>query len=251
MKRINQVLILFLLFFVPACTQRVPAQDAVPSLQEVIAHTFDLVKQNGWPSDTDYETTDMVEVKFPNGDKGVFGTIGIASGPLHGYMFLYRIQDEKLKTVLLSPSGPLWGLRSFQSKWDDPDNRTHIEFLDLLIDKEGRSRQTLRFSGAGHSGSGLFSDGVFGIIEITENGIDALFMGEEGSTTLLGNSMIEVRYSYEYVDLSGDRNKEIVQDQETCEYRLDLKTFQKTEKMNCKNSRATFIYNGTQFKKSD
>ncbi len=205
-----------------------------------IAYSYKLVLQKGLEPNLGYEAANFALVRFPNGAPGAFVALG-ATGITRGYQILYRIRNNQLELVQLTPTGICWGVRSLRGSISD--FKTDIEFLDLFATTKTRPQQIIKVTGAGHAGSGLWDDGYFQVLAITENGFSEIFTGLEATTNM---TTFDTHHQYQFVDLDGDGNKEIIEDEKRCDYRLDIANGEKRD-LGCTTSRKTFRFDGTRY----
>jgi hypothetical protein len=208
-----------------------------------IEYSYEILLHRELEPGFSYESATFAEVQFPSGSKGVFVAIGF-TGPAHGYQFLYRIDDSQVGLVELStwPPGTVWGLRSLQPS-QQSSAQVEIEFLSLFASDRNPPRQIIKLTGARHAGTGLWDDGCFEIIEITDEGLKGIFSGVEARINMTNS---ETRCQYQYVDLDGDDNKEITEECERCEYRYDPDTWER-EDLGCEISHTVYTYDGTRY----
>jgi hypothetical protein len=179
--------------------------------EQAIAYSYKLLQQRGLESEFSPDNANFALVRFPNGDQGVFVALGYF-GPTHGYQFLYRIRGNEVELVDLVTEGANWGDLADGKKAD-------IEFLDLFSDIWGRPERVLKVTGSGHAGTDQGYEGIFQIIRITGAGIKVIFSGYEAYHFLPPRQRgWTVHYQYEYVDLNGDGEKEIIEKGEVCYY---------------------------------
>jgi hypothetical protein len=185
-----------------------PSAAMILEREGAIAHSLNLLRDQG--VDWGHDNANFAEVRFPDGERGAFVAVGF-SGIAQGYQFLYRVEGEKVVLVDFI-SGPIdwggWSLRDFE--------RVDLAFPDLFTGEEDGDREVIQVTGAGHAGTGLWLDGYFELIEITEEGIHVLFSGAHASINANPGGW-ERHYEYAYEDLDDDGVKEIIQTGEECQ----------------------------------
>lgn len=237
MNRKSKLLIYFAFIFLVACSQVEP-----PTITADIAidRAYALLLQKGLESIDTMESSNFAFVQFPNGDSGAVVALGF-SGPARGYRLLYRIRDNQLELVqLIERSGGVeWGLKSLQNSMK-ATAQVDIEFLQLLRDQ---NKQIIKMTGATHHGTGLWDDGYFEMLVIDNDGLKEIFSGVEYSTNTL---TVETRNRYQFVDLDGDGNAEIIESSECWGY-LPSWTSETREKLGFVRSRQIYRFNGARY----
>jgi len=229
---------------IPATTETIPSTPSVNRISnpdEVIAYSYDLLLQQDLEQGFGYDNANYAQVEFPNGDTGVFVAIGF-SGIVRGYQFLYRIRDDQTELVELVSGGWDWGIRSLQD-FDKVD----IEVLELFPGANSQPRQILKVTGAGHVGTGLWEDGYFQIISITDDGIRVIFAGAEVEINA-NHQGWHRQYQYQYDDLDTDGYKEIIKEGEECRYQVGDEGLEKTD---CQRVSKVYYFNGTEYVEQD
>jgi len=235
----------------PTATPVLPTLTSLPILakpdpqlildrDQAIAYSYNLLLHQGLEQGFEYDNANFARIRFPNGDKGAFIAMGF-SGIVRGYQFLYRISNDQAELVELIGRGPDWGIRSLQEF-----EKVDVEFLELVPDIDGQPKQLLKVTGAGHSGTGLWTDGYFQIIDITDDGIKVIFTGAEAEIDANPGGYHH-QYRYQYIDLDGDGGKEIIKEDEECEYRFSEE--KGLEKTACESIREVYQFNGTEYVK--
>lgn len=218
----------------------VPSSHFILEHDQAIAYSYEVLLQQGIEPRPGVSRagTSFAIVRFPNDDQGVFVAIGLY-GIARGYQFLYRIDGDQVELVEpIRQSQLVWGLEDAQG------TKSEIEFLDQLIRASNSSRQTFKVTGVGHAGSGLWDEGYFEILQVTSNGLRVIFTGVETSTN---STTFNIHNQYQYVDLDGDGNKEIIEDSEYCEYRIEPSTWAKQD-LGCNQSRKVYHFDGVIYK---
>jgi hypothetical protein len=209
-----------------------PAPAVILTREGAIAHSLNLLRDQG--VDWGHDNANFAEVRFPDGERGAFVAVGF-SGIAQGYQFLYRVEGEEVVLVDFI-SGPIdwgvWSLRDFE--------RVDLAFPDLFTGEEDGDREVIQVTGAGHAGTGLWLDGYFELIEITEEGIRVLFSGAHGGINANPGGF-ERRYTYAYEDLDDDRVKEIIQTGEECQLEPGESGLEKTD---CQPVERVFQFDG-------
>jgi hypothetical protein len=177
------------------------------------------------------------QVEFPNGDAGVFVTVGF-SGIVRGYQFLYRVRGDQVELVELVSGGRDWGIRSLQNF-----AKVDIEFLELFPGTSRQSGQVLKVTGAGHAGTGLWEDGYFQIISVTGDGIRVVFDGAEIEINASHQGWHR-QYQYQYDDLDADGYSEIIKEGQECRYQVGDEGL---EKIDCQRVKKVYYFNGTEY----
>lgn len=212
-----------------------PATATILDPEGAIAHSLNLLRQRG--IDRAHDNANFGQVRFPNGELGAFVAIGF-SGTAQGYQFLYRVEGGNVVLVDLI-SGPIdwgiWSLRDFET--------VDLAFPDLFPGENGAHGDVIQVTGTGHAGTGLWADGYFEIIEITEQGIRVLFSGVHASINANPGGY-ERRYTYAYEDLDDDGVKEIIQTGEECQLESGEGGLEKTD---CQPVEAIFAFDGTRY----
>jgi hypothetical protein len=212
-----------------------PAPAVILTREGAIAHSLNLLRDQG--VDWAHDNANLAEVRFPDGDRGAFVAVGF-SGIAQGYQFLYRVEGEEVVLVDFI-SGPIdwgiWSLRDFET--------VDLAFPELFPGEGARDREVIQVTGAGHAGTGLWVDGYFEIIEITEQGIRVLFSGAHVSINANPGGY-ERWYEYAYEDLNGDGVKEIIQSGETCQLERGESGLEKTD---CQPVERVFEFDGVQY----
>jgi len=246
------------LFFTPACTPRLenisnPSQISASlptpplskpnsqNLEQIIPYSYNLlVEKRIEPPRLSYDTADFTKIQFPNGDQGVFVTIGIW-GIARGYQLLYRIKNEQFELIEPIRKGRyVWGLKSARNQ---KHVAAQVEFLDLFAQRNQEWKDILKVTGVGHAGSGLWDDGYFEILAITNDGAKELFTGVEFVTN---SSTVDTYREYQFKDLDGDSNQEIIEDVKNCEYRISKDTW-KREDLGCQQSQTIYKFDGNRY----
>lgn len=125
-----------------------------------------------------------------------------------------------------------------------------IESVTLFTEGEENPRGTvIKVTGARHDGTGLFANGVFEIIHITEEGFEILFRDlEENWVASTGEKGLHEKYTYEFQDISGNGIDEIVKTGQKCTLRLGNDgRFLDT---NCAVVKDIFVYVDAQYRPS-
>lgn len=216
-----------------------PAPAAMLTREGAIAHSLNLLGEQG--VDWGHDNASFAEVRFADGDRGAFVAIGF-SGIAQGYQLLYRIDDGE---VILADfvSGPIdWGIWSLQD-YEPVD----LAFPDLFPGEENGHREVIQVTGAGHGGTGLWEDGYFEILEITEEGIRILFSGTHASINANPGGY-ERYYEYAYEDLNDDGVKEIIQTGEECQLEPGESTLEsRLQRTDCEPVERIFQFDGRQY----
>ena len=220
---------------VPPGESTQPAPATILTREGAIAHSLNLLREQG--IDWGHDNANFAGVRCPDGDRGAFVAIGF-SGIAQGYQFLYRVDDGE---VVLADfiSGPIdwgiWSLRDFET--------VDLIFPDLFPGEDDGDREVIEVTGAGHAGTGLWVDGYFKIIEITEQGIRVLFSGAHASINANPDGY-ERRYEYAYEDLDDDGVKEIIQTGEACQLEPGESGLEKTD---CQPVERVFQFDGRHY----
>jgi len=213
-----------------------PAPAGILTREGAISHSLNLLCEQG--VDWGHDNANFAEVRFPDGDRGAFVAVGF-SGIAQGYQFLYRVDDEEVVLVDLI-RGPIdWGIWSLQDY-----EAVDLAFPDLFTGQEDGDREVIQVTGAGHAGTGLWLDGYFELIEITEEGIRVLFNGAHTSINANPGGY-EQHYEYAYEDLDDDGVKEIIQTGEECN--LEFTGESGWEKRDCQPVDVVFRFDGRQY----
>jgi hypothetical protein len=140
-------------------------------------------------------------------------------------------------------SGPIdWGIWSLQDF-----ETVELAFPDLFPGEDDGDRELIQVTGAGHAGTGMWLDGYFEIIEITEEGIRVLFSGAHGSINANAGGF-ERRYTYAYEDLDDDGVKEIIQTGEECQLEPWESTLEsRLERTDCEPVERGFQFDGVRY----
>jgi hypothetical protein len=204
----------------PTVTPTLPPLTVSAILDPQGAITYSLaVLTQGYDWETYADNPVATQVLFPSGDVGMFVALGFSAGPKRGYRFLYRIRDDNAELVDMERDFGLdWGIRDIRS-----GEVTGIETVQLFSDSRGQPGQTLKITGAGHAGIGMWDVGAFRLILITDAGMKVIFEGEEeyDSVDSYGDKPYIVTRQYSYEDLSGDGQMEIIENAQTCYQRLN------------------------------
>jgi hypothetical protein len=219
--------------------QPTPSVDLILDPEKAIAHSYDLLQYRGLELGFSYDNANYASVHFPNGDRGAFVAIGF-SGIVRGYQFLYRIRDDRVELVDLATGDIDWGIRDLQNPY-----KVGFGFLELFTGIDKHSKQQLRVIGSGHHGTGLFSDGNFEIIDVTDEGMNVIFSGVEDDVAGLHEE--RNRYYY-YSDLDADGITEIIRDGEECDSVYNVQP-QKMEKT-CKFVYEIYKFNDVKYVKT-
>jgi hypothetical protein len=212
-----------------------PSAAMILEREGAIAHSLNLLRDQGF--DWAHDNANFAEVRFPDGYRGVFVAVGF-SGIAQGYQFLYRVDDGDVALVDLI-SGPIdWGIWSLQDF-----ERVDLAFPDLFPGEDDGDREVIQVTGAGHEGTGLWLDGYFELIEITEEGIHVLFSGAHASINASPGGY-ERHYEYAYEDLNDDGVKEIIQTGEECQLEPGESGREKTD---CQPVEGIFQFDGRQY----
>lgn len=237
MQRLHHLL--WIIFFVSltACAI-VPSPQVTFDKETAITHSYNLLLEKGllkvrWP----YDNVNYAALKFPNGEAGAFVAMGFCC-PAHGHQFLYRFHGDQIELVQLLNNVQDWGLRTLSLS-----DKVDIEFLELYQGKNGKPIQVLKVTGASHTGSGLGTEGDFQLVEITDAGLKVVFTGAELSVNG-NNGGHENKYNYQFTDVDGDGNKEIIQAGEACSYEA---VGNKLSKIDCRNVEHVYHYNGAEY----
>jgi hypothetical protein len=222
----------------PMTTETILPTSSVNHLcrsDETIEYSYDLLIQR----ELEYLSGNATcaQVEFPNGDTGVFVAIGFI-GPTRGYQFLYRIENEQVELVEFVSGEWAWGFRSLQDF-----DRVDIEVLDLFAGTSNGPRQVLKVTGAGHAGTGLWEDGYFQIIKVTNEGIGVLFAGAEVEINA-NHQGWHRQYQYQYDDLDADGYSEIIKEGEECRYQASNPGLETTD---CQKVKKVYYFNGTEY----
>ena len=213
-----------------------PAAATILDQEGAIAHSLNLLREQA--VDRGHDNANFAEVRFPDGDRGAFVAVGF-SDIAQGYQFLYRVDDGEV-TLVDFIGGPIdwgiWSLRDFET--------VGLTFPDLFTGEEDGDREVIQVTGAGHAGRGLWVDGYFEIIEITEEGIHVLLSGAHASINANADGF-ERRYTYAYEDLDGDGVKEIIQTGEECN--LAFRGESGWDKSDCQPADVVFQFDGRQY----
>jgi len=239
----------FILFLITACSSN--SEDVLTTsstlntqnLDTIVDYSYNLLVEKGIePAGLSYDTSDFATVEFPDGKPGVFVTIGV-SGIDRGYQLLYRIEKEQFELIEPIRAGRyIWGLQSGQN-----EKRTlaqvDIELLDIFAKENSEWQDILKVTGAGHAGVGLWDDGYFEILAVTNNGLQELFTGVEFTTN---STTKDDFHEYQFIDLDGDGNQEIVETIETCEYRINKDTWSR-EDLGCQQFQVIYKFDGNHY----
>lgn len=236
------------LFLVAACSLSPEATSTASSaivtqnLESVIEHSYNLLVERGFESGKlSYDTADYAIVQFPSGEQGVLVTLGFF-GIARGYQLLYRIENEQPELIEPIRTGRyIWGLKSIQNERRD-SAQVDMGFLELLASKDSKWKNIVRVTGAGHAGTGLWDDGYFEILAVTESGLQKLFTGVEFVTN---STTVDSTQQYQFTDLDDDGNQEIVETTEICEY--GLSETGEREDLGCQQSQGIYRFNGSHY----
>ncbi len=237
------------LFFIFACSpisEDMSTTSSTLNAQDsklVIDYSYNLLVEKGLePAGLSYDTADFAIVQFLNGNQGVFVAIGVF-GIARGYQLLYRIENEQFELIEPIRTGRyVWGLKSAQNE-KRGSAQVDIEFLDIFAQKNSKWQDILKVTGAGHAGTGLWDDGYFEILAVTDNGLQELFKGVEFVTN---STTFDSYREYQFTDLDGDGSQEIVEAVENCEYRISKDTW-KREDLGCQQSQTVYKFDGTRY----
>lgn len=243
------ICLVFTLSFTFACSTNLEkvstatSQLKAQNLDLVIDSSYDLLVAKGLePAGLSYDTADAAVVQFPSGDQGVFVTIG-AFGIARGYQLLYRVAGEQFELIEPIRTGRyVWGLKSLQNE-KRGSAQVDIEMVDIIAQRHSEWQAIVKVTGAGHAGSGLWDDGYFEILAVTETGLQELFAGVEFSTD---STTVDRYQAYKFTDLDGDGTQEIMVAVENCEYRVSQDSEQR-EDLGCQQSQAVYKFDGTRY----
>lgn len=235
---IHLICSVLVLSFVSTCSSSLEGLSTASSkldtqdLGFVIDYSYNLLVEKGIErAEPSYDTSDFTIVQFPSGEQGVFVTIGVFSGVERGYQLLYRIKNGRFELIEPIRTGRYaWGLKSIQNE-KRASAQVDIEFLDILA-QSSEWENVVKVTGAGHPGTGIWDDGYFEILAITDNGLQELFTGVEFITN---STNFDKYYEYQFTDLDGDGNQEVVEVIENCEYQINKETW-KREDLGCQQS---------------
>lgn len=216
-----------------------PTQRLKADSRQVIAYSYEQLLQQGLESDSTYDAAGYLSIQFPNGKNGAFVVLGFRQPP-RGYQFLYRFEDEGLQLLLLKQTpGITWGVESLR------ENQVvqMMNIIEPFTISETKQRQTIKVTGASFT-NGLWQDGYFEVIEITNNEPLVLFTGAKFATD---NAQFDIQYQYEYLDSDSDGNLDLIlATSERCEYQIDQSTNTRQE-FECLNAQAIYQFDGTKF----
>ena len=84
---------------------------------------------------------------------------------------------------------------------------------------------------------------LFEILAVTDNGLQELFTGVEFVTN---SSTFDSYNEYQFTDLDGDGNQEIIETIEDCEYRISEDTWER-EDLDCQQFQRIYRFDGTRY----
>ncbi len=226
-----------------------PPIDAASILDRdrAAAYSADLLRQQGDSFVSATNGYNYAEIEFPHGDRGIVVALGTGVGPQRGRLMVLRVRGpDQVELVQQERGGTNWGL------WTTLRNggqATLPKYLTLHLNPSGPSQTLLKLAGWESAGVGLLLEGAFTIFEITDSGLRGIFNGTE-TAWALGMDMGEIsRYQYQYADIDGDGQTEIVERGSTCAVRFDQTTNDWVEvKTLCSASTRVYHYDGIQYR---
>lgn len=193
-------------------------------------------------SNAKYDGAGFLAIQFPDGKAGAFVVLGFSQEP-RGYQFLYRIQDGDLQLILLKQTpGIVWGVESLR---EHPVGQVGniIEPFKISKSMQERLHQTIKVTGASYT-NGIWQDGYFEIIEITNKDPIVLFTGAKFITD---KALFDTQYQYEYLDSDSNGDVDLIlATSERCEYQIDQSTNNRQE-FGCLNAQVIYQFDGTKF----
>jgi len=212
-----------------------------PAVKEkAIEEAYALLQDRGFESGFSYDNATFLPVRFRNGDMGAFVAIGF-SGPVRGYVVLFRVHGGNLQLLDLRQDKVDWGIWSVVR---DP-RPVDAEFIRLVLDPQRGPEEVVKATGATHFGTFADEDGYFELFRITDGRINSIFKGvfADGFVgTPTGRQWEE--HQYQYVDVDNDGVHEIRETIFTCDLKDDADPSQKS----CSNGKERiYRFNGSVF----
>lgn len=207
-----------------------------------IAYSHNLLILRGYEQGFSYDNALFTPVEFLDGARGAFVALGFG-GPAHGYKLLYRVEaDNTFRLVQMEDSFYEWGM-DFGNRETTFDEKVGLSFPELVFDANGEPEHLIELTGSAHQGTGLWSSGYFEILKIADTGAYVIF-SDTHFEAVFGHQGDHKVYRYEYVDLDGDWNKEIVKTGTECKLYINANS-----KTDCKNIHEIYKYNGEEYVK--
>jgi len=227
MKRIGSSL--FLCLILSAC-----AVSPVSSDQALDA-SMQYLRERGL-EEAPYDSSAWIEVGFPDQASGMFVALGYLNPP-RGYLFLFKHREDQLEQLDFKQTQDVaWGLYSVR----DGNKKAEIESVQFFAG----TNQTVKVMGAGYI-NGVWQDGYFEIVKITEAEFETLFSAADFWTD---QTMFDVNFQYEFRDQDQDGNVDyILQTSQRCEYQVDSVTGDK-QIFDCLYSQMIYKFDGKTFK---
>lgn len=213
-----------------------------PELAIAYSHNLLVLRgyeRQGWS----YDNALYTPVEFPDGAKGAFVALGF-SGIARGYKLLYRLEQEnRFRLIQLEDSVFDWGM-DFGDRTTSEQQKVPLKHPELLYDANGNSEQLIQLTGSAHQGTGLWNNGFFEVLKITDSGWQVLFSGTHFDANFSYRGDYK-QYAYEYLDVDGDANKEIIQTGKECKVGFIHNNEQ--ELTDCKTIHKIYKYDGEVF----
>jgi len=214
--------------------------ESPPGKEKAIAEAYRLLQDRGFEIGHGYDNAIYLPVRFRNGRMGAFVAIGF-SGPVRGYVTVFRVRDGNLELLDLRQDEVDWGIWSLVR---DP-RPVDAEFIRLVLDPQQGPEEIVKATGATHFGTFADEDGYFELFRITEGRINSIFKGvfADGFVgTPTGRQWEE--HQYQYVDIDNDGVHEIRETISTC----DLKDGADPSQKSCSNGKERiYRFNGSAF----
>lgn len=223
--------------------QRYPAFIGTSDL--AIAYSFNLLVLLGYEEGFQYDNAVYTSIVFPDGSKGAFVAMGF-SGITRGYKILYKTHQDEFRIVQLSQDPEDWGI-NWGKELGRAQEKVDLKFPELIRSQDGTSERVIELSGADHMGTGLWTNGYFEILRIDDDGFKVIFSGNK-LTANYNSDPSENQSIFEYRDLDGDGNKEIIKEGQDCgvTFNQQLNSWSHTR---CRPIHEIYKYNGDTYVK--
>ena len=207
---------------------------SAPNLNQALDGSMQYLREHRL-EESRYDSAEALEIRFSDQALGAFAALGYLNPP-RGYLLLYKLREGQFElSAFKQTPDVVWGTYSLR----DGNKDARIESLHLFAN----TNQTLKVIGASHA-NGLWQDGYFEIVEITDAGFETVFSAADFWTD---QTMFDVNFQYNYLDDDNDGNVDyILQTSQRCEYQINPATHDK-KIFDCPSTQVIYKFDGIRF----
>lgn len=177
-------------------------------------------------------------IVFPSGEQGMFVALGYV-GLVRGYQFLYRIQRDRVELVESRSANAAWGMYDFE-------HPSELEKICLRDCRSNHSEEIIKVVGVGHAGTGLVANGVFELVQVTDEGLQTIFHDfEENWVVVTLPGSYHEKYRYIWVNQPSSPYKVLVKEGQSCDL-VSVGSFDLKD-ANCIHIIRRFTFDGAEY----